>query len=110
MALQSDGDLGKAWPKARSTPSAAGHAGAILVNLIRRPCRSRSRCDAVDAARSGDNVTLSPAIDGGYTLIGLSRLHLRLFEDIAWSTPDVHRQTLARAEEIGLPVVNAGLV
>ena len=55
---------------------------------------------------TGDNVVLSPAFDGGYTLVGLSRPHARLFEDIPWSTADVYRLTLERAREIGLPVVN----
>ncbi len=51
-------------------------------------------------------MVLSPAFDGGYTLIGLSRPHARLFEDMPWSTSDVYRLTLERAREIGLPVVN----
>ena len=61
---------------------------------------------AVDAVRDGDNVVLSPAFDGGYTLIGLSRPHARLFDDMPWSTPQVYELTLARAREIDLPVVN----
>ncbi len=48
----------------------------------------------------------SPACDGGYTLIGLSRPHAHLFEAMPWSTDAVYRLTLARAREIGLPVVN----
>ena len=48
---------------------------------------------------------LSPAVDGGYTLIGLARPHRRLFEDIAWSTSTVCQRTRERAAEIGLPVV-----
>ena len=55
--------------------------------------------------RRGDNVVLSPAADGGYTLIGLSKPHARLFADIPWSTSEVYRLTLERAREIGLPVV-----
>jgi uncharacterized protein len=62
--------------------------------------------DAVSAVRRGDNVVLGPALDGGYTLIGLSKPHARLFADIPWSTPQVYRLTLERAREIELPVVN----
>jgi glycosyltransferase A (GT-A) superfamily protein (DUF2064 family) len=61
---------------------------------------------AVDALLSGDNVVLSPALDGGYILIGLSKPHQRLFADIPWSTSVVYRRTLDRAAEIGLPVIN----
>ena len=71
-----------------------------------RRCRERILRAAVDAVRGGDSVVLSPAFDGGYTLIGLSKPHARLFEDIPWSTDAVYRLTLDRAREIGLPVVN----
>lgn len=82
----------------------AGHDGAILVNSDSPTLPAAVLKEAVDAVSRGDNVTLSPAIDGGYTLIGLSRPHARLFEDIPWSTSEVYRLTLERAGEIGLPV------
>jgi hypothetical protein len=56
--------------------------------------------------RGRAGVVLSPALDGGYTLIGLSRPHARLFEDIPWSTSGVHQATVERAAEIGVPVAN----
>jgi glycosyltransferase A (GT-A) superfamily protein (DUF2064 family) len=49
----------------------------------------------------GDRVVLGGAEDGGYYLIGLKQPHPRLFEDIAWSSEFVFRQTLDRAAEIG---------
>jgi hypothetical protein len=55
-------------------------------------------------ARSGDRAVLGPSADGGYYLLGLKRPHRRLFEDVAWSTESVARQTLDRAAEIGLAV------
>ena len=61
---------------------------------------------AVDALKQGDNVVLSPAIDGGYTLIGLSNPQAHLFKDISWSTETVYAKTLERAAEIGVPVVS----
>ena len=85
---------------------AAGHAGAILVNSDSPTMPASILREAVNAVRSGDNVALSPAVDGGYTLVGLSRPHARLFEDIPWSTADVYRLTLDRAREIGLPAID----
>ncbi|MEO8935769.1 MAG: TIGR04282 family arsenosugar biosynthesis glycosyltransferase [Burkholderiaceae bacterium] len=82
------------------------HAGAILINSDSPTMPLAILRAAVDALKSGDNVVLSPAADGGYTLIGLSRLHARLFEDIPWSTSVVHRLTMERAAEIGLNVVS----
>jgi uncharacterized protein len=60
----------------------------------------------LEAARAlvapGDRLVLGPAEDGGYYLIGLKQAHRHLFEDIAWSTPQVLAQTEERAREIGL--------
>ncbi len=84
----------------------ARHAGVVLLNSDSPTMPLSILRATVDALRSGDNVVLSPASDGGYTLIGLSRLHARLFEDIPWSTPAVHGLTVERAGEIDLPVVN----
>ena len=61
--------------------------------------------EAVDfMARSEDSVVLGPSDDGGYYLIGLKKLHLRMFEQIDWSTERVLEQTIAAANEINLPV------
>ena len=59
---------------------------------------------AATLAVPGDRAVLGPSSDGGYYLLGLKRVHGRLFEDITWSTEHVARQTLERAAEIGLEV------
>jgi rSAM/selenodomain-associated transferase 1 len=84
----------------------AHHDGAILVNADSPTLPAAILRSAVEATRRHDAVVLSPALDGGYTLIGLSRMHERLFADIPWSTAQVYDRTVARAAEIGLPVVN----
>ena len=53
----------------------------------------------------GDRMVIGPSTDGGYYLLGLKHPHVRLFQDVAWSTEQVFDQTMARANEIGLPVV-----
>jgi uncharacterized protein len=50
------------------------------------------------------DVVLGPSEDGGYYLIGIKQPQPDLFRDIAWSTPQVTPQTLARAEGLGLRV------
>lgn len=104
LALQTEGDFGVRLLQGIRDLLGAGHAGAILVNSDSPTLPEEILLQAADAVRRGDNVTLSPALDGGYTLIGLSRPHARLFEDIPWSTGDVYRLTLERAREIGLAV------
>lgn len=53
---------------------------------------------------AGDRVVLGPTDDGGYYLIGIKRIHQRLFTNITWSTAHVLEQTIERANEINLDV------
>ncbi len=85
---------------------AEGHDCAIMVNGDSPTLPAGLVEQAIAALREpGDRVVLGPALDGGYYLVGLKQPHPRLFEDIAWSTPEVLACTLRRAEEIGLPVL-----
>jgi glycosyltransferase A (GT-A) superfamily protein (DUF2064 family) len=60
--------------------------------------------EAVEALRRpGERVIFGPALDGGYTLIGLKGRAPDLFADIPWSTADVLSASLARAASAGLP-------
>jgi rSAM/selenodomain-associated transferase 1 len=106
LILQGEGDLGARLLKGTADLLAAGHGGAILVNSD-SPTLPRSILRAaVDAVRDGNSLVLSPALDGGYTLIGLSAPHAHLFSDIPWSTSAVYPLSLQRALDIRLPVVN----
>jgi rSAM/selenodomain-associated transferase 1 len=103
---QVEGNFGERLCQATRELLSAGHAGAILVNSDSPTLPAEILRAAVDATRAGNSIVLSPAIDGGYTLIGLSQAHARVFEDIVWSTETVYASTLVRAREIDLPVVN----
>jgi rSAM/selenodomain-associated transferase 1 len=52
-----------------------------------------------------NRVVIGPADDGGYYILGVSRPHRRLFEEVDWSTERVFDQSLERAAELGLEVV-----
>lgn len=104
LQAQCDGDFGVRLREATRDLLDNGHRGAILVNSDSPTLPIPILKMAVRAVESGDNVTLSPALDGGYTLIGLSGRHDRLFEDMPWSTSRVFRSTTDRAAELGLPV------
>ena len=106
LILQGEGDLGARLLKGTSDILDAGYAGAILVNSDSPTLPKAILREAVTAVRKGNNVVLSPALDGGYTLIGLSRPQPQLFEKIPWSTSEVYRLTVKRANEIGLPVID----
>jgi rSAM/selenodomain-associated transferase 1 len=98
--------LGDSLVDAAGDLLAAGYGAACLVNADSPTLPTAVLVEATRAlAMPGDRVVLGPAADGGYYLIGLKHLHRRLFEDIAWSTEQVLRQTVERAAEIGLEIV-----
>src|SRR5829696_2863082 len=98
--------LGESLFDAASDLLAAGYGAICLVNSDSPTLPTAVLVEAARAlAAAGDRVVLGPAEDGGYYLIGLKREYRRLFDDIAWSTEQVLRQTLARAAEIGLATV-----
>jgi len=83
----------------------AGYGSVCLVNSDSPTLPTSILVAAARAlAAPADRLVLGPAEDGGYYLIGLKQAHRRLFEDIAWSTPQVFAQTEERARELGLPV------
>lgn len=88
----------------------AGYGAACLVNADSPTLPTSVLLQAAEALRApGDRVVLGPARDGGYYLIGLKQAHPRLFDEIAWSTERVFRQTVERAASIGLDVVTLPL-
>jgi len=54
--------------------------------------------------RNQVDVVFGPAQDGGYYLLGMKRVWERLFEDIAWSSPQVLAASCGRAVELSLAV------
>ena len=82
-----------------------GHASACVLNADSPTLSPGLLTEAARALEApGARAVLGPSIDGGYYLLGMTRLHRRLFEDIDWSTARVAHQTLERAAEIGLDV------
>jgi len=49
-----------------------------------------------------NDVIIGPATDGGYYLIGLTKMFPELFEDIDWSTSRVLGQTVTAISKLGL--------
>jgi uncharacterized protein len=84
---------------------ALGFDSLCLIDSDSPTLPERAFAEAIEfLARPEDSVVLGPSDDGGYYLIGLKKLHRRLFEGIDWSTERVLEQTIAAAREIELPV------
>jgi rSAM/selenodomain-associated transferase 1 len=102
---QRGADFGARLANAARDLFAVGFDSLCLINSDSPTLPTSALVAAVDElARAGDRVVLGIADDGGYYLIGLKSAHARLFEEIEWSTPRVAAQTIARAEELRLPV------
>jgi uncharacterized protein len=84
---------------------AAGFASVCLINSDSPAVSAQNFAEAaIELAEPPDRIVLGPADDGGYYLIGLKRMHRRLFEEIDWSTERVFEQTKQRAAELDLRV------
>ncbi len=97
---QSDGDLGSRMQSAFAEMFVSGYdvcciIGSDAPDLPLAYIRGAFVCLA---AKQADAV-LGPSSDGGYYLLGMSRLLPQFFVNIEWSSPQVLRQSLAAAEK-----------
>ncbi len=101
LALQGDGDLGVRMHRAleRALRSATR---CVLIGTDAPGLDAAYLRDAAHALSDHDAV-FGPAVDGGYTLIGLAH-HAPplLFAGIEWSTSRVMQQTRARLVQLGM--------
>lgn len=103
LLLQRGGDLGERLLHASEDFLSAGYDGIALINADSPTLPTAVLQEALEVLQAPrERVILGKAEDGGYYLIGLKRVHQRLFQDITWSTEGVFVQTLERAAEIGL--------
>ncbi|MBG8553697.1 TIGR04282 family arsenosugar biosynthesis glycosyltransferase [Hymenobacter guriensis] len=103
LQLQPPGDLGARMHAAFAHAFAQG-AGRVLIIGTDCPGLTTAHLQtALEALRTHD-VVLGPAADGGYYLLGLTRLYPELFADKPWSTATVRAETLRDAAGLGLRV------
>ncbi len=101
---QLDGDLGDRMCAAFRS---AFDQGYQTVMLIGTDCPGLTTALLAQGFAELQNqvVTIGPAIDGGYYLIGLQRLVPELFQGISWSTDTVLPETLQIADRLNLDSV-----
>lgn len=105
---QQGSDLGERM----SGAFAAAWAGGAALVIIGSDCPALDSAHIARAveALAGRDAVFTPAEDGGYVLVGLSRPLPRLFEDIPWGGPAVMARTRerlaeARADWLELPTL-----
>lgn len=100
VSEQSGSDLGQRMYRALSG-ALDDHSRVLLVG---------SDCPALDEAYLAQAldcldrvpVVLGPATDGGYVLIGASRIQQQVFEGIPWGSGQVFARTIAALDAVGL--------
>lgn len=101
--LQHPGDLGERMLDGFRIAFEEGYDKVVIIG---------SDCPGIDTdylneafvALDDHDVVIGPALDGGYTLLGMSTFTPTLFKNIAWSTSEVLPATLARAAAAGRSV------
>ncbi len=102
-ALQKGPDLGARMFNALSDMLLRSRDGAIIIGsdcLDINPAHIRRAAEAL----ADHELVLQPAVDGGYVLIGCSRIDPALFSHVRWSTQEVLTQTMANAESLNYRV------
>ena len=104
---QADGDLGRRMRESFAHTFAGGAKKAVLIGS---DIPEISAVLLVEAFATLDTakVVLGPSRDGGYYLIGMQtdtagELYSLLFENMAWSTPEVFSLTCRRLEHAAIP-------
>jgi rSAM/selenodomain-associated transferase 1 len=96
---QGEGDLGERMRSAFAhLLDARGFAAAILVGADIPLMRVEAIQAAQELLSSSSGIVLGPADDGGYYLIGATKVHPTLFRKIAWGSATVLTDTLRAAE------------
>ena len=52
------------------------------------------------------DIVVGPARDGGYYLLGASRLHASLLTGMPWGTAQLYRETIRKARKEGIPIAS----
>lgn len=95
LKTQTGDDLGARMLGA-FTQALAVYDRVLLVGSDCPALTSRHLRQAERALRDGTDAVLAPCEDGGYALIGLSRVDAQLFDGIAWGSDNVMAETRAR--------------
>ncbi|GIL57655.1 hypothetical protein Vafri_12842 [Volvox africanus] len=81
-----------------------GPAGKVLIVGTDIPDITAPLLRRAAEALDEHDMVVGPSLDGGYYLLGLTRLEPRLFQGMRWSTDSVLADTLERATSSGLRI------
>jgi rSAM/selenodomain-associated transferase 1 len=99
--LQHEGDLGLKMLQALDDALKAGRERVMIVGSD-SPTLPPDHLGLL--LRAPEDVALGPTLDGGFYAIACTRVHPRMFDDIAWSAPDTLDRTVRALRACGLTV------
>ena len=109
MVAQGCGDLGERMRRAIKYLIVDRSCEAAILIGTDVPLLTAAHLDeATVALRSGTQLVLGPADDGGYYLIGMTRVIDAMFDGIEWGTDRVLSQTTAVADRAGIRIHMTG--
>lgn len=91
--VQQGDDLGERMKNAFQQGFEAGYKNIIIIGSDLYHLSHKDLERAFETLESSDYV-IGPATDGGYYLLGMKSLNLRLFKNKAWSTDSVFEETI----------------
>jgi rSAM/selenodomain-associated transferase 1 len=98
-------DLGERMAEAFRVVFAKGHGAAVVIGTDAPDLPPDYIKEAFDRLESGkEKAVFGPCDDGGYYLLGITRLNFALFRDIPWSSGTVLEESLKKAAEAGIEV------
>ena len=101
--LQRGEDLGERMRLCLEELLAEGYGKAMIVGSD-APTMPFAQIDEAAAALDSEEVVLGPSEDGGFTLIGATRVAAGMFRGVTWSRADTRKACLAAVEAAGLKV------
>ena len=99
--VQYGNDLGARMLNSFSDQFKMGYSRLIIIGTDCPDLNSELLLNAFNALESHD-IVIGPAADGGYYLLGMSKLYPELFEGVEWSTSEVYGQTVDIISKLGL--------
>ena len=101
VLVQYGNDLGARMLNSFSDQFKMGYSRLIIIGTDCPDLNSELLLNAFNALE-GHDIVIGPAADGGYYLLGMSKLYPELFEGVEWSTSEVYGQTVDIISKLGL--------
>jgi len=105
MIPQRGEDLGERLTNCFTDLFALGFESVVVIGADSPTLPGEYVFDAFECFETDEDVVIGPTEDGGYYLVGMRKLHKRIFDDIPWGAAGALGATIDRAKEAELDLV-----